>query len=69
MSSSVVFFGKSNFNLLKVSINTILLLTTIPARPTTAVPVIIVDGSDPVTVRPRYTPAVEKRTDTNITKG
>ena len=55
--------GKSNLNLLKVSISTILLFTTIPAKPTRAVPVIMVDGSDPVTVKPKNTPAVENKTD------
>ena len=61
--------GKSSLSLLKVSINTILLFTTIPARPTRAVPVIIVEGSEPDTVKPKNTPAVENKTDKSMTIG
>ena len=67
--SWVGLFGKSFFILLKVSIKTILLFTTIPARPTNAVPTIIVEGSELVIVNPRNTPAVENNTDINITIG
>ena len=46
-----------------------LLFTTIPARPTIAVPVIIVEGSTCEIVSPKKTPEVEKITDIRIIIG
>ena len=60
ISSSMPLSGKSIFSLLYVSIKTMLLFTTIPARPTIAVPVIIVEGSTCEIVSPKKTPEVEK---------
>ena len=51
---SVLFFKKSN-----VSINIILLFTTIPARAMTPTPVMTIPNACPVIIKPINTPAVD----------
>ena len=60
--------GDSCLNLLNVSINTILLLTTIPAKVTIDKPVIVVLNGLPVIKRPKRTPTNEIVTDVRIIK-
>ena len=59
-------WGASSFNLLNVSINTILLFTTIPARVTIEMPVIVVLKDFPVINNPSKTPTKDIVTEDKI---
>ena len=63
--SSVVRFGNSPFNLLKVSMRTILLFTTIPDKATIAIPVMVVLKGFPAIRRPIKTPTIDINTALN----
>ena len=60
--------GDSTLNLLNVSINTMLLFTTMPAKVTIDRPVIVVLNGLPVIKRPKKTQTNEIVTDVRIIK-
>ena len=68
ISNAFSLFGDSSFNLLNVSISTILLLTTIPASVTIERPVMVVLKALFVINRPKSTPLNEITTDVRIKK-
>ena len=61
-TSSLDKLGNSSFRRLKVSINTMLLFTTIPDRATMAIPVIVVLNGLPVINNPISTPTIDIKT-------
>jgi len=65
ITSSLDRFGNSPVNLLKVSIRTMLLFTTIPDKATIEIPVIVVLKGLPVINNPTNTPTIDMNTALN----